>query len=209
MTIDYAKLATLAGRTNDDQFKAQVESAIADLERQLGYPLAPTATAVERKFDWTTQYWHRVHPMYAAPTSVVLVSASPLGSASEETIDTAELQLGQNGKLYGDWFNMFRLCDECVRRCRLCGNCAYVKVTAQWGFSAPTGEGESQTYVLPSDLMNVLSEAVKDASNAKKDIQSEGTGTRNYSKFAASYQTVWQKYAGVIDFYRLKEQRFS
>lgn len=203
MTIDYEKLATLAGRTNNDQFKAQVESALSDLERLLGYPLAPTADAVERTFDWTTQLWHRVHPLYAAPTSVVLVRAG-----QEETIDLAEIQLGQNGKLYGQWFNAFKLCDACMRNCSLCHTgCDYVKVTAQWGFSAPT-DGENATYVLPSDLMNVIAEAVKDATNAKKDIQSEGVGTRNYSKFAASYQTVWQKYAGVINFYKLKEQRF-
>lgn len=204
MTVDYAKLALLAGKTNDAAFKAQIDVAVSSLERLLGYTLTATVEAEERTFNWTDTLWHRVHPMYAAPTSVILLQGD---NQTEETLEVASLQLGQNGKLYGDWFNAFKLCDDCLRRCRLCGNCMYVKVTAKWGFAEPTGEGENQVITLPSDLMGVIVAAYKDVNNSKKDIQSEGTGTRNYSKFAKAYTDWWTANDSVINFYKLREPR--
>lgn len=207
--VDTAKLAEILGQTDNAAFQQAAANAVAELERQLGYPLCGTTEAEERIFNWTDTLWHRVHPLYEAPASIVLVRGG-----SEETV--TDFQLGQNGRLFGDWFNAFKLCNTCqTGYCRHCpyDRCDYIKVTAKWGFGAPelveeSGEPDSFLCYLPDDLYNVLVEAVKASGNKKGDIQSENTGTRSYSKFAASYKTVWEKYGGVIDFYRLREPRF-
>lgn len=209
--IDITKLAEIVGATDDLAFEQLANSAVAELERQLGYALCGTIEAEERLFDWSnSSTWHRTHPMYETPTQIILVR----GDDTEETI--IDFQLGQNGKLHGSWFNAFKLCDLCQSRCGLncigCDNCVYAKVTAKWGFGAPqiideSGGDDSTVCYLPDDLYNVLVEAVKQANNPASDIQSEGTGTRNYTKFAKSYMTAWEKYASVIDFYKMREPR--
>lgn len=200
--VDTAKLAEILGEADNAAFQQQAASAVAELERQLGYPLCGTTEAEERIFNWTDTLWHRVHPLYEAPVSVTLVRGG-----REET--TSDIMLGQNGRLFGDWYNAFKLCNQCQgSRCVHCDRCDYIKVVAKWGFGAPTTEGDNTLCYLPDDLYNVLVEAVKASGNKKADLQSENTGTRSYSKFAASYKPVWEKYGGVIDFYRLREPRF-
>lgn len=205
-TVDTTAIAAILGKTDNQQLEQQVNAAVSDLERKLGYSLCGTTDAEERLFPYTETLWHRTQPMYVAPTSITLV----YGNSSEEVI--TDFQVGQNGKLFGDWFNAFRICDRCqVGRCYCYENCAYFKVVAKWGFAAPEASDESgdeqPLCVVPDDLYNVLLEAIKKAGDGKKDIQSESTGTRSYTKFASSYQTVWQKYADVINFYKLRKPR--
>lgn len=205
--VSTTEIASQLNLTDNAALEQQVNAAVSELERLLGYPLCGTPTAEERIFKWTDTLWHRTHPMWAQPTSITLVRNN-----QEETI--TDFQLGQNGKLFGDWFNAFKLCNICqVGRCTHYLSCDYVKVVAKWGFAEPATVEESgdedDTYqcYLPDDLFNVLLEAIKDGGNAKKDIQSENTGTRSYSKFAKSYESAWQKNSGVIEFYKLREPR--
>ena len=213
-TVSTTAIAALLGKTDNVALEQQVTAAVSDLERKLGYPLCGTAVPQERIFRWTDTLWHRTHPMYLTPTSIVLVgvNAPVIGgsSSSEQTI--TDYQLGQNGKLEGNWFNMFKLCNVCqTGRCIHCDRCEYIKITAAWGFAAPEPSeesGDETVYcVIPDDLFNVLLEAVKEAGQGRKNIQKESTGTRSYNKFAASYQTVWQKHADIISFYKVREPR--
>lgn len=209
--VDTAQLALELGATDNEAFQQQVDAAVGELERLLGYPLCGTTEAEERIFTFRAGHlWQKVHPMYGEPEAIVVVDTT----GAEETI--VDYQLGQNGRLFGDWFNAIKLCKNAghLSRCTCYeGRCDYIKVTATWGFGArhwgseSPGEGEAPYCYLPPDLYNLLVQAVKASINPKTDIQSENTGTRSYSKFAASYQTVWQKYSGIIEFYRLREPR--
>lgn len=212
--VNTAQLAELIGATDNAAFQQQVNAAVAELERQLKYPLCGTAEAQERIFNYRPGYlWLKTHPFYEL-SSVVLVR-----DQKEETVELADLQTGQNGELYGDWFNGIKLCDQCkfdIVRCPHYSNCDYVKVTAKWGFCAPTeveespGEspGEPDYYCcLPADLYDVLVDAVTAANDSKSDIQSESVGTRSYTKFAKAFQSTWDKYASVINFYAMRPPR--
>lgn len=200
--VDLSQLGAALGVSQDN-----ANYAIAELERLLGYPLCGSTEPEERIFPWTYHLWHRVNPLYE------LVSITLVRGGQEETI--TDYQLGQNGKLWGDWFNAFKLCNTCqAGMCYHCGDgCDYVKVTAKWGFCAPelveeSGSEDSLQCCIPDDLYNVLAEAAKKAAKGdKNDIQSENTGTRSYSKFAAAYQSTWQKYASVIEYYKMRMPR--
>lgn len=201
--VDLSQLGAELGVT-----QANADYAIAELERQLGYPLCGSAEPEERIFPWRNQIWHRVNPLYEL-VSVVLVRGG-----QEQTI--TDYQLGQNGKLWGDWFNAFKLCNTCRGACTHCGDgCDYIKVTAKWGFGAPetveeSGDTDRTLCYIPDDLYNVLSEAAnKAAKGDKNDLQSENTGTRSYSKFAASYKSTWLKYVDVIEYYKMRAPRAS
>lgn len=193
--VDPAAMATELGVT-----ETQVNVAIGQLEQKLGYPLLGTTENVERTFSWTPTLWHRINPFYAAPSSVVLVSGG-----DEETLSLPDLQYGQNGQLTGLWFNAFKLCESCIARCRCYDTCRYVKVTAKWGFAAPD-DGKA---AIPADLYGLLVDLIKWNANDTKDIQSEGTGTRNYSKFAKSYESVWVTNAELVDFYKMRDPRHN
>lgn len=198
ITVDPAAMATELGVTEN-----QVLTAIGQLETALGYPLLGTAEPQVRAFPWQATLWHKVQPMYDMPTSVVL---SHYGD--EETLDLTALQLGQNGRLNGDWFNAFKLCNSCIAACRFYDQCEYVNVTAKWGFAAPAGEG-SDLAQIPGDLYGFLTDLIKQTTDKKRDIQSEGTGTRNYSKFAKAYTDVWESQATLISHYAIREQRHN
>lgn len=201
--VDLSQLGALLGVSEQ-----LADIAVAELERQLGYPLCGSTEPEERIFPWNDTLWHRTHPMYGQPTSITLVR-----NGHEETV--SDYQLGQNGQLFGSWFNAFKLCNICqAGRCSHCGDrCDYIKIVARWGFGAPeiveeSNEADCVLCILPDDLYGVLEAAIKEAQKgAKNDIQSENTGTRSYSKFTASYKTTWQKYAGVIDYYRMRMPR--
>lgn len=202
--VDLSQLGAALGVT--EQVAA---NAKAELERLLGYPLCGSAEPEERIFPWRNQLWHRVNPLYE------LVSITLVRAGREETI--TDYQLGQNGRLYGDWFNAFKLCNICqTGNCYHCGDgCDYIKVTAKWGFGAPvtveeSGAEDSVQCYIPDDLYAVLEAATKQAAKGDKaDVQSENTGTRSYSKFAKSYESAWQKYDGVIEYYRMRTPRAS
>lgn len=198
ITVDPAAMATELGVTEN-----QVATAIGQLETALGYPLLGTAEPEARSFPWQATLWHKVQPLYDMPTSVVL---SHYGD--EETLDLTALQLGQNGKLNGDWFNAFKLCGACVAACRYYDQCEYVQVTAKWGFAAPAGKG-SDLAQIPGDLYGVLVAVIKQNTDKKRGIQSEGTGTRNYSKFTKAYEDVWVTYADTVNLYAIREQRHN
>lgn len=210
--VDTAQLADILGKTDNAAFEQQVNAAVADLERQLGYPLCGTTELETRTFTYQDGYlWLKTHPFY--DLSELVIVRNSLGNPAEETVELADLQYGQNGKLFGEWFNGIKICDTCLKpTCPCFDNCDYVRVTASWGFCPPVVEDESgdadNTFCcIPDDLYNVLVEAVRQGTDPKSDIQSENVGTRSYSKFAKSYASVWEKYASVIEFYRLREPR--
>jgi len=202
MALNPATIASLTGKTNDAALVEQIAAAASELERLLGYPLCGAAEAEERIFTYKPGYiWQRVHPLYGAPTAIVLVRGGV-----ETTI--TDYQLGQNGELHGSWFNMFRMCDCKLTSCACDKQCDYIKVTAKWGFASPETVEEVEYCTLPSDLMQLIGEAVKQNTDANRDIQSENVGTRSYGKFARSNQSVWQRYEGVVNHYKLKRPRF-
>jgi hypothetical protein len=216
--IDTAKLASILSRTNDALFQQQVNAAVAELERILGYSLSGTIEPEERSFPFhKSAVWKKVNPFYGQPTSVTLVNCE---NDSEETIAAEDYRRGQNGTLFGTWFNALKLC-KCPSSCLNCYShrADYIKVVATWGFAEPvvvdtdesgdeSGQASEVIDTLPADLERVLLEAIKADSDSKSDIQSENTGTRSYSKFAKSYGSVWEKYAATLEFYRMREPRF-
>lgn len=195
ITVDPAAMATELGVT-----ETQVNVAIGQLEQKLGYPLLGTTDNVERVFSWTPTLWHRVNPFYAAPSSVVLVAGS-----DEETLSLPDLQYGQNGQLFGDWFNAFKLCESCIARCRCYDTCRSVRVTAKWGFAAPD-DGKA---VIPGDLYGLLTDVIKWNTDDNRDIQSENTGTRSYSRFTKAYETPWAANAELLDNYKMRDPRHN
>lgn len=205
--VDTAQLADILGKTDDAAFEQAANAAIADLERLLGYPLCGGADFESRAFDYPEGYlWLKTHPFYAIESVTTVVNGV------ENVISSNDLQYGQNGKLFGDWFNGIKLCKLCsIGRCSHYNNCDYVLVSAKWGFCPPVASDESgsdEVYCcLPDDLYNVLVEAIGQALDPKSEVQSENVGTRSYSKFTKAFGTVWEKYASVIEFYRLREPR--
>lgn len=216
--IDTTHLASVLNRTNDATFQHEVNAAVAELERLLGYSLSGTIEAEERIFSYHKgTVWKKVNPFYGKPTSVTLVYCE---NDSEETLTEDDYRLGQNGKLFGTWFNALKIC-RCPGSCLNClsRKADYIKVVATWGFAEPvvvdvdesgdeSGQAVEVIDTLPADLEHVLLEAIRSNNDSKSDIQSENTGTRSYTKFARSYQSVWEKYGAVIEFYRMREPRF-
>ncbi|MFA5172596.1 MAG: hypothetical protein WC426_13625 [Sulfuriferula sp.] len=213
--VDTAQLAQILGKTDDAAFEQAVNAAVADLERLLNYPLCGSADFETRQFGYPEGYlWLKTHPFYEVETVTTVVDGV------ETVVASGDLQYGQNGRLFGSWFNGIKLCNKCNigNRCNHYNNCDYIIVSAKWGFCPPTELAEESPgdespgepeYVccLPDDLYNVLVEAVGQALDPKSDVQSENVGTRSYSKFTKAFGTIWEKYASVIEFYRLREPR--
>lgn len=203
--IDTAQLAELLGQTDDAAFEQAVNAAVADLERKLKYPLCGSIEPELRTFNYRPgDVWLKTHPFYS------LVSLVVVRNGVETEVNTSDLMYGQNGQLYGSWYNGIKICDTCPGyRCPSFAKCDYIKVTALWGFAEPatteeSGEGDITSCTLPDDLYNVLKEAVEKSLGAD-DLQSESTQTRSYTKFASAYKSVWEKYADIIEFYALRE----
>lgn len=211
--VDIAQLAEILGKTNDAAFAQAVNAAVADLERLLKYPLCGSTEPELRTFTYRPGYlWLKTHPFYDLESLVIV------RNGNEETVSTSDLQYGQNGELYGSWFNGIKECKPCRPGCACFDGCEYVKITAKWGFCPPVeadtespgdeSPGEPVTYCcLPDDLYNVLVEAIKQATDPRSDVQSENVGTRSYSKFTSSFKSVWDKYSSVINFYAMREPR--
>lgn len=201
MSVSTASIAQILGVTDDASLKAKVDVAVAELELVLGYEICGAADFEERVFVYRPgRVWQYTHPFYE------LQSITIVRDGRETTV--VDYQLGLNGRLDAKWYNMFKLCKgQCGRVCGCFGGCDYIKVTAKWGFGAPTGD--PATCHLPQDLLGVLAQAVKSVNNPRDDIQSENTSTRSYTKFADSYKSVWLKYDGILSFYRMKRQRHN
>lgn len=210
--VDIAQLAEILGKTNDAAFAQAVNAAVADLERLLKYPLCGSTEPELRTFPYKPGYlWLKTHPFYDLESLVIV------RNGNEETVSTSDLQYGQNGQLFGDWFNGIKQCKPCRPGCACFDGCEYVKIVAKWGFCPPTPVDESPgeespgepEYIccLPDDLYNVLVEAVSTALDPKSDVQSENVGTRSYTKFTKAFATTWEKYKSVIDFYALRQPR--
>jgi len=199
--INSVRFASLLNKNNDAFFQSQLAVAISEIERQLGYPLSNSFIAEERIFILNDNLWKRVHPFYGVPEYIKIFS----NDGNEKIIH--DYQLGQNGKLVGNWFNGFRLKNHILSK--NINKLEEIKISATWGFAKPVQDSNQNIYYyLPENLEKVILEAIKNDNDSKIDIQSENTGTRNYQKFASSYKSVWEKYDGIIEYYRHRESRF-